>query len=178
MASSEKFPGPSVEEAVSSMGEKLAASSLEWKTESNIGSTFSEPTTAPFVVESSSAASSVNAVTPSQTPGSLRSVKKNLAFACPNCSRGFDKRWKVNRCLVRHNPPFLCVACAHRFVLKKDREKHYWAKHPEFAERLQLYHCEIPGCTYQGPRKDTLTRHIRRVHASIPHDSLAAEGGL
>lgn len=65
------------------------------------------------------------------------------------------------------NCSFVCKTCGYAFLHKLALETHIASRHPEVNQKVEMFHCDIPGCQFESLTKGNLEIHKARKH--YPH---------
>lgn len=60
----------------------------------------------------------------------------------------------------------VCKACGYAFLHKIALETHIASRHPEMNQTVEMFHCDVEGCTYESLTKGNLEIHKARKHYS------------
>ena len=64
------------------------------------------------------------------------------------------------------NCSHVCSTCGYAFLHKLALETHIASRHPEVNSKVEMHHCDIPGCQFESLTRGNLEIHKARKHYS------------
>jgi hypothetical protein len=64
------------------------------------------------------------------------------------------------------NCSFVCKHCNYPFLHKLALETHIASRHPETLTKVEMFHCDVPGCEFESLTRGNLEIHKARKHCS------------
>ena len=64
------------------------------------------------------------------------------------------------------NCTHVCSTCGYAFLHKLALETHIASRHPEKNIKVEMFHCDIPGCQFESLTRGNLEIHKARKHYS------------
>lgn len=60
----------------------------------------------------------------------------------------------------------VCKSCGYAFLHKLALETHIASRHPETLQKVEMFHCNVPGCEFECLTRGNLDIHKARKHCS------------
>jgi hypothetical protein len=64
------------------------------------------------------------------------------------------------------NLSHVCTTCGDAFLHKLALETHIASRHPEANQKVEMFHCDCPGCEFESLTRGNLDIHKARKHCS------------